>query len=530
MSIAARLEDVLSGQPDRIILRSARQSWSRCELADLTRRLAEALIAAGVTADEIVEIHTDDHGEAAVLMVAVLRAGGGFCVVPPTYPAARTDQIRQRTRPAVIVESVADALQLGDGRPRVLPDRRPEQLSYVIFTSGSTGEPKAVEITDRGLEHLADLPGLYPGEVIAHAAALQFDACIYEILGGLLNGKTVQIVDLDDLLDRGRVGQALRGVDVLFLTTAVFNLLADRSPELFDDLELVLFGGERVSPRHVAKVLPRCRVMHMYGPTEMTVFATMHEVAEMPVGADVPIGHCLPESCAHVLDDAGQQVAQGQPGELVLGGRGLMRGYRDDPDSTERSMITVHGQPHYRTGDVVTSDSHGTYTFIGRQDRQVKVKGYRIDLAEIEHVAVEQVSGEGHPAGATAIVDRGLVRLFVTGCRDLAALRRHLRQVLPAYMVPVITPVGSIPLTANGKTDAAALIDHARRMTPAQERAREVFAGLVSAGNANSTFLDLGGDSLSAMNAVWQLDDEGVVVDMGDLLTRPLEEVLSDVA
>lgn len=439
------------------------------------------------------------------------------------------EQIRRRTRPVAVVRSVADAVELRDGTTRALPSRRPDQLAYVIFTSGSTGEPKAVEITDRGLVNLATQPGIYPGEVIAHTAALQFDACIYEILGGLLNGMTIQVVELDDLLDRSRVRHALHAVDTLFVTTAVFNLLADRSPEVFDDLQLVLFGGERVSPRHVRNVLPRCRVIHVYGPTETTVFATSYEIGDVLPGEDVPIGRAMQNMCTHVLDETGDPVNGADPGELVVGGPGLMRGYRDEPDITERSMITLHGAPHYRTGDLVTS-AEGAMTFIGRRDRQVKVKGYRIDLAEIERVATDFVCINGRRSTATAVTDKGIVRLFISGCSDLSALRHHLREVLPSYTVPVVTPVGAIPLTRNGKTDTGALLEFAREMTPGQERARELFAALVPTGTPSSTFLDLGGDSLSAMNAVWQLDDQGVVVDMGDLLTRPLEEVLSNVA
>ncbi|MCU1535712.1 MAG: hypothetical protein JWP82_63 [Humibacillus sp.] len=532
MNLTRRLETAVTQHGSSVILRSATARWTGAELDATTRAVAAGLRRHGVGTDDVVELHTDDHTEAIVLMVAVLRAGAAFCVVPPTYPEARVERIRERIKPAAVLTSVADGRALGGEATDELPERAPDALAYVIFTSGSTGDPKAVEITDGNLLFLADQPTLYPGEVIAHAAALQFDACIYEILGGLLNGMAVAVVDYDDLLDRHSVARSLAGVDILFVTTQVFNLIADRAPEAFDRLQLVLFGGERVSPRHVAQVAGRCRVVHVYGPTETTVYATWHEVTGVEAGADVPIGRALAGGCIHVLDEQGEPVPEGGTGELVVGGGGLMRGYRGQPEATAAATTTVHGATHYRTGDLVVLAADDVVTYVGRRDRQVKISGYRVDPAEVEDVALELLRAEGRSARAVAVPDQGKLRLFVTGCTDVRSLRAHLRQQLPRHLVPVVTPVGGIPLTPNLKTDVGRLLDLAHGMSPAQERAREVFAGLVDAEQARetATFIDLGGDSLAAMDAVWRLDEMGVVLDMTGLLTRPLEEVLRDVA
>lgn len=532
MSLTHRLEAAVARRGDSVILRSAGDRWTASRFDETTRTLAAGLRRRGVGTDDVVELHTDHHTEAIVLMVGVLRAGAAFCVVPPSYPAARVERIRERIQPAVVLESISDGIALGGSASDELPERAEDALAYVIFTSGSTGDPKAVEITDANLLFLADQPALYPGEVIAHAAALQFDACIYEILGGLLNGLEVAVVDYDDLLDRHSVARVLDGVDILFVTTQVFNLVADRAPEVFDSLQLVLFGGERVSPRHVAKVVGRCRVVHVYGPTETTVYATWHEVTAVEPGADVPIGRALDGGCTHVLDEAGVPVSRGGTGELVVGGGGLMRGYRGQPEATAAATTTLHGEAHYRTGDLVVLGADDVVTYVGRRDRQVKISGYRVDPAEVEDVALDILRSAGRSARAVAVPDGGKLRLFVTGCTDVRALRGHLRQQLPRHLVPVVTPVGGIPLTPNLKTDVGRLLDLAHAMTPAQERAREVFAGLVDSEQARdtATFIDLGGDSLAAMDAVWRLDEMGVVLDMTGLLTRPLEEVLRDVA
>lgn len=458
MSLTARIDAALTTNPGRVALRQGTRQWTARELDALTATLARGLVHAGAGRDRIVEIDTDDHVEAILLMIATLRAGAAFCVVPPGYPAARVEAIRQRTAPAVVVTSIHGVVSDGLAAPELdLPERADDDLAYVIFTSGSTGDPKAVEIVDRGLHYLADLPGIYPGEVVAHMAALQFDACIYEILGTLLNAKMIAVLELDDVLDRHTVDATLAGIDVLFVTTQVFNLLADRTPEALEHLELVIFGGERVSPRHVRAALGRTRILHAYGPTETTVFATMHEVEDLAPGQDVPIGAGLAGTCVHVLDADGDAHGIGQ-GELVIGGAGLMRGYRGQPDASAKAMVSLHGEPHYRSGDIVELGRDGVATFVGRGDRQVKVSGFRIDLCEIEEAALAFAGTTDRIGRAFAAADQGKLRLFVTGCTNLPALRAHLRATLPRYMVPTVTPVGAIPLTRNGKTDVAELV------------------------------------------------------------------------
>jgi amino acid adenylation domain-containing protein len=541
MNLARALQERLASDSRGTVLRSGDRSWTAAEFDGVTRAVAEGLVRRGVRPDDVVQLVTSDHVEAVLLMVGVLRAGAAFCVVPPTYPQRRMQSIQERVRPVARLDSLAEALPAPGEQPAApvpLPDRTADSLSYVIFTSGSTGDPKAVEIVDRGLAHLISQPGLYRGHTMGHAAALQFDACIYEIFGALLNGMTLQVLDVDEVTDHATAGRALAGVDTLFLTTQVFNLMADRDPEVFDGLDTVIFGGERVSPAHVRKVVGRCRVLHAYGPTETTVYATLHEVTA-PVGPDVPIGRSLVGGCLHVVDAEGQPVPDGEVGELLVGGPGLMRGYRGQPEATAEAMAQLHDAPHYRTGDLVRSDvlsgarpgTDGVITYIGRKDRQLKISGHRVDPLEIEQVAQDFLAGCGRAGQALVVGDGRRLRLFVTGCTDLAGLRRHLRQVLPGYLVPVVTAVGYLPLTGNGKTDVARLLEQARASSPTQERARQVFAALLPTGayDPTATFAELGGDSLQAMEALWQLDQHGVRIDMAALLTQPLERVLQGV-
>ena len=248
------------------------------------------------------------------------------------------------------------------------------------------------------------------------------------ILGSLLSARTIIGPRTDDVLDRAVVNRALTDIDVLFVTTQVFNLLVDRSPEALDHLRLVLFGGERVSPRHVRAALGRTRVVHAYGPTETTVFATMQKSPNSPTAR---MSRSVPDfvgrACTSSTPTAWPMAAQG---ELVIGGTGLMRGYRDQPDASARAMVSSTAN---RTTAVATS-STWTRTAcapsVGRADRQVKISGFRIDLFEIEVPLSRMPRRPGRIAGAFAVADQG----------KAAALRDRLHQRLGAPRPPAGRP------------------------------------------------------------------------------------------
>ncbi len=374
----------------------------------------------------------------------------------------------------------------------------------------------------------------------------------FEVWGPLLNGGSVEIVSRGELLDPSVFGGQLRAgrFTAVFLTTALFNRYAGHDPGMFGGVGTVLFGGEAVDPRPVAAVLAAGgpgRLLHVYGPTESTTFATWHAVEAVSAdAARIPIGRPLANTTAHVLDGYGSAVPIGIVGELHLGGAGLAAGYRGRAELTaERFIEHAEYGRLYRTGDLCRWQSDGTLVFVGRADQQVKLRGFRIEPGEIEAAlrrlpgvtdAAVRLHGEGERRRLIGYVARSGV---ASAGEDAAELRQELRRLLPEAMVPSqLIAIPSLPLTANGKLDRAAL--------PSPEEVRsgslsvvataneELLAGLWSAVlgveevGRDSDFFALGGHSLLATQLISRIRDSfSVELPLSVLFERP---VLRDLA
>jgi amino acid adenylation domain-containing protein len=422
-------------------------------------------------------------------------------------------------------DGVEDANALSHSRTFALSH---SQLAYVIYTSGSTGTPKGVAVPHRAVVRLvrdADFVQLGPGDRVAQAASAVFDAATWEVWGALLNGGCVVGIGRDAALDARELAATLRreGVTALFLTTALFNQTVREAPDAFATLEHLLFGGEAVDPAAVRACLeggPPRRLLHVYGPTENTTFSSWQRVESVaPGAATVPIGRAVAGSTAYLLDRRCEPVPVLWPGELYVGGRGVARGYLGRPGPTAAAFVpdpfaAEPGARMYRTGDRARWNAHGEIEFLGRIDRQVKVRGFRIEPGETEaalaaHPAVREaavvVRGEGG--------DRRLAG-FVTAAEGEAvtpaALRAWLAARLPEYMVPAsLAVLDAMPLTPGGKLDRRALPEAAggagagewtAPRTQTEETLAAVWAEVlgVERVGAGDDFFALGGHSLLA--------------------------------
>jgi amino acid adenylation domain-containing protein len=417
-----------------------------------------------------------------------------------------------------------------------------DDCAYVIYTSGTTGWPKGVEVTYGNLATflaaISDL-GLTPGGVGANPLSPAFDGWLWNVLLHLMHGQGTAMIDLAD----GEVGDlAERMAAVAPRTISMPPTLVAACIDQLPTVETVVIAGERC-PRGLAERLAgRQRVLNVYGPTEATMAATWADSAR---GDDIrSIGRPLPGYDAYVLDEAGEPVAAGGTGELYIGGPAVARGYRNRPELTaERFPTLSSGERVYRSGDLVTVRPDGLLDFAGRVDDQVKVRGFRVELREVEQVAEQQ---PGVTTAAAFVLESGdalgLAVVPAAGFAvDTGELRVRCKERLPEYMVPgVIEVVTALPATANGKVDrevlareaavSAPVLDGRGPSTPQEVAVCEAWSTVLkrTVADVDANFFELGGHSLLAARAVAELREHtGVKLSMRDLLTHPTPAALA---
>jgi amino acid adenylation domain-containing protein len=524
-------------------------------------RLAALLRERGVGRNSIVGVCLHRSVDLVVALLGVLKAGGAYLPLDPGYPQQRLALMLADSRVSVIVtqerlravlpDSPAEVISLdGDwarGPRGSAPAPAPptgsaaDDPAYVMYTSGSTGTPKGVVVPHRAVVRLVRNTSyirLGPRDRVAQASNAAFDAATFEIWGALLNGAELVGITTDVLLSPGQYASQLQRdrITALFMTTALFNAMAREVPAVFRGVRTVLFGGEKVDPHWVRQILasgPPERLVHVYGPTETTTFATAFVVRSVPPHARmVPIGRPIANTQVYVVDRVGHPVPVGVPGELLIGGDGVALGYLNRPELDAQKFPADrfrggNGSRLYRTGDLVRYGPEGDLEFLGRVDNQVKIRGFRVEPEEIESVLAQ------HPAVRGAVIvlredvsgDRRLVAYVVldgAGEGGLGQLRRFLSAKLPDYMIPsafVVLP--SLPLTANGKIDREALprpadvssarpgSDDTTARTPVEEIVAAVWADVLATPSVESdaNFFEKGGDSLLAMEVMIQLGE-----------------------
>ncbi|MQS06174.1 non-ribosomal peptide synthetase [Streptomyces alkaliphilus] len=563
---------MVAADPDRTALVSGDVRWSAGELGERVHRLARALRARGVGADDVVALALPRSADTVAAVLAVQAAGAAFQPLDPDQPAQRTRDLLTDTRPALILTadgadgpSTDDAFDVPIPAPTLPLDtlwaeaadlpgtplstdelsapRHPDHLSHVIHTSGSTGRPKAVLGRVGGLAALlhhqratviADAERAAGRRLrVAHTYSLAFDSAIEHLLW-LLCGHELHVYDTDTTRDADALLAAFArdGIDVVDTTPSMAVPLLDGGPKALRPTLLIL-GGEATPPalwRRVAASGITAR--NMYGPTEATV-----DAAGAPITGEEPtIGRPLAGTRAYVLDTALQPVPHGTPGELYLAGPQLARGYLDRPGTTaERFVADPFGPPGermYRTGDLVRWVTGRGLEYLGRGDGQVKVRGHRVELGEVE-AALGAVPGVG--AAAATVRSSRLLGYVVPAVGTTAApitgdtARAHLAERLPDHLVPaVVTVLDALPVTAHGKLDRAALpaptvtgggrepsTDNERRLCAA---VAEVF-GIERVG-PDDDFFSLGGDSITAITVSSRLRARGLELRPRDLLAR----------
>ncbi|WP_175510356.1 non-ribosomal peptide synthetase [Micromonospora phaseoli] len=535
------------------------------DLASRALRIGAALSAHGVHPGDAVAVTLPRGVDQIAAVLGVLAVGGHYVPVGVDQPAERRDRIYARAGARVVLAradlATAHPVVAPDSTAAPLPapvDLDPDQLAYVIFTSGSTGEPKGVEITHRAalntVDDITTRYGVGPADRVLAVSALDFDLSVYDIFGLLgAGGALVCVADTDRREARSWAAAARRGgVTVWNSVPALLDMLlvAAEAEGLPDGLRLVLLSGDWVGldlPGRLRDRCPQARFVALGGATEAAIWSNACEVDEVPAHwRSVPYGRPLRNQRYRVVDPRGRDCPDWVPGELWIGGVGVARGYRGDPETTARQFVTVDGQRWYRTGDLGRYWPDGTLEFLGRVDFQVKIRGHRIELGEIEAAA------QAHPgvAGAVALtVGEGAHRRLALAVVaddeqvDDLALLGFLAQRLPSYMVPErVVGVVDLPLTANGKVDRRALTaqvtaepDERADESPrgdSEKLVAEIWSEVLDCDRIgrNQSFFALGGDSLLATRLVETLRlRHGIELSLRQLFLAPTVAQLADV-
>ncbi|HZI58523.1 MAG TPA: amino acid adenylation domain-containing protein, partial [Verrucomicrobiae bacterium] len=558
---------------DTPALRSPQTSLTYRELNEQANHLAHRLIRSGVTRDATVAILMRRSTDMVVASLAVLKAGGAYLPLHPAYPLERMHMIMEEADAAVLLLdrttadqglTHAEVIVVDDDPYLAMEDDRdpdiaidPEQLAYVIYTSGSTGRPKGVAVTHRNVLSLAFDRGWREGslEKVLFHSSHAFDASTFEMWTPLLRGKQVIIAppgELDIAVFKRLFKE--EKITFAFLTISLFTVLAQEAPGCFSGLREVWTGGDVVPADAIQRVRDHCPdtlVTNVYGPTETTTFAT-HYAISIPekITGNVPIGSAMDNHQIYVLDTAFKPVAVGVPGELFIAGAGVVRGYLKRPDLTAERFLPNpfggSGDRMYSTGDRVRWRQDGQVEFLGRTDQQVKVRGYRIELAEIE-AALLRCAGVGQAAvivredrvGEKRIV--AYVVPIVDYSTNTTELREKLSHMLPDYMLPAfITVLPSLPLNSNGKLDRKALPAPEFTGTGAGRapgtRAEEILCSLLIQVLAvphtapDDNFFSLGGDSILAIQLVSRARQAGLIISLRDVFEQPTVESLAGVS
>ncbi|MCK5058179.1 MAG: amino acid adenylation domain-containing protein, partial [Candidatus Aminicenantes bacterium] len=583
------------------------------ELNRMSDRLVPLLLEKGVRQDTVVGIMAERSIEMLIGILGILKAGGAYLPIDPGYPEQRkaymlrdssakvllttkgcnndAETFKSQQVERIFIEKITSGRV---GSRKVMPPDQafPYNLAYIIYTSGSTGQPKGIMVDHFNVVRLVkntNYVTFRPGDRVLPTGALEFDASTFEIWGGLLNGLRLCLVSEDVILSPNRLKEAIlkNKITTMWLTSPLFNQLMQEDIGIFCSLRNLLVGGDALSPPHINRLREKYSTLDIingYGPTENTTFSTTYLITGI-YSTNIPIGKPIANSTAYIVDRFAHLQPVGVPGELLVGGAGVARGYLNNPELTSEKFIpaargavggpsghlsrTLHhmlsgltktfDNKLYKTGDLARWLTDGNIEFLGRMDQQVKIRGFRIELGEIEARLLERpevkeavVTVWEEEKGEKALCAYIVARLGEQSAEretqesepgqtcDTAGIKAFLAAELPGYMVPsYFVLLDKIPLTANGKVNRKALpepevVSEAVYAAPRDE-IEERLAGIwqqvlqtQSAPGLDDNFFDLGGHSLKGTVLISKIHKEfNVRLSLAEIFNYPTIRKLS---
>jgi amino acid adenylation domain-containing protein len=567
-----RLTADVPGERTAVISASGELSYAEFDAA--VNHIAEMLRVQDIEPDECATVILPRSPELVIAIHGILRAGAAYVPIDPQYPPLRIRTTIEESGARVMVAG-AQYAELADelGVRRLEPSiagadpveavASPGDLAYVIYTSGSTGRPKGVMIEHRSVANrLQWMQRRYPlgaDDVILHKTPVTFDVSVWELMWWAMAGAGVALLEPGGERDPRKIIAAVERhhVTVMHFVPSMLGPFLDQltaqpdSLHRLTSLHTVFCSGEALTPALVERfngvfgAIGGPRLVNLYGPTEATVDVSYFDCPSAGPVDVVPIGKPIDNTTLLVLDEHANFCPVGVPGELNIAGMGLARGYRGRPDLTAASFPEdqrVAGGRRYRTGDLARWRADGDLEFLGRIDDEVKVRGNRVSLGEV------QAAMESCPGLRSAVViaepsdthGTHLIGYFVGECVAPDQLGDHLAQRLPVYMIPTsFVELGALPLTASGKVDRRALprpgapdrSDVAPR-TPAEAALIDVFASVlgVDSVGVHDNFFTVGGDSILALAVRTEAEKRGIALDIEELFARPTVAELAESA
>ena len=564
--------------PNNIAVVFEGNSLTYKELEKKSNIVANLLNKKGITSGDMVALMMDKSLELMVSILAILKTGAAYVPIELDFPKSRIEYILKDTNSKVILINGKDvpilntlndytSLDINLNNEFYSKEYKCEELKvdyssndtvYVMYTSGTTGKPKGVMVTNRNVVRLVKNTNyikLEENDRIIQTGSTAFDATTFEYYTALFNGLPVYLLKKQDLLDMVNFEKYIinNKITIMFITTQLLNQIIEYKPKMLDNFRIILTGGEAHSLKHINKVKEVCKklkIYNVYGPTENTTFSTYYEIKS--VSNNLPIGKPISNTTCYVLDKFSKLCYTNMPGELVVGGDGVAKGYLNNKEKTEESFVNnpyskeKTNTKMYRTGDLTYFNEEGNIEFCGRIDTQVKIRGFRIEPDEINQ---RLISYKDVKESVVLVENRNGIKVIVayyTSEKELskALIVNYLKEFLPQYMIPTyFVYMDRIPLNNSGKADKNKLFELGSKYIEGikEEKAQinyegeylkvyELFKEVLNIENIGEedSFFDIGGDSLLALKLVTNAIAKDIPITYPDLFKHPTIKSLGD--
>lgn len=571
-TIIELFEEQVKKHSNEIAINFENEELTYGELNEKVNQLAHFLkLNYQIKNGDIVGLFIDKSLEMIIGMLAILKAGACFLPLDFELPVERLSYIISNSNPSLILTShkLCEMVKIlnvsyleidldssfiygnNANKDNLEISITPEDLIYIIYTSGSTGTPKGVMVKQRNIVRLVKNPNFLSfreHEIMVQTGTIVFDACIFEIFGALLNGFKLHILPKARLMDFSYMKNFIKEkqISILFLTTGLLNQLINEDPSIFASVRYLLTGGDVISPKHIAKVIsacPKVQIINCYGPTENGSYSTCYQVSGNEKDGIIPIGKPISNSTCYVVSKTGTLQPIGVPGELWVGGDGIARGYINNYELTKQKFVkNPFGEGIiYKTGDQVKWLPDGNLVFLTRLDKQIKLRGYRIELEDIDTNILKYNGIKQSISILIELNNQKAICSYIIADEQINInnLKAFVADYLPKYMIPkYILQVESLPLTISGKLDRKSLPIPAfeeDKIVPARNLVDECIINKIcnmfklKQISIDSSFFDIGGDSLSAISLSTYLSTKyNLSISVKDIFEHSVIKDLSD--